>query len=78
MHCLINRKTLFQSQFAVKIGKNNDEKITRYEMIKFTDVSFGFPQKDLYNEICFEIVAGDHAAKLKKTKQCALVIFHSL
>ena len=31
-------------------------------MIKFTDVSFGFPQKDLYNEICFEIVAGDHAA----------------
>ena len=62
MHCLINRKTLFQSQFAVKIGKNNDEKITRYEMIKFTDVSFGFPQKDLYNEICFEIVAGDHAA----------------
>ena len=38
MHCLINRKTLFQSQFAVKIGKNNDEKITRYEMIKFTDV----------------------------------------
>lgn len=62
MHCLINRKTLFQSQFAVKIGKNNDEKITRYEMIKFTDVSFGFPQKDLYNEICFEIVEGDHAA----------------
>ena len=54
MHCLINRKTLFQSQFAVKIGKNNDEKITRYEMIKFTDVSFGFPQKDLYNEICFD------------------------
>ena len=31
-------------------------------MIKFTDVSFGFPQKDLYNEICFEIVEGDHAA----------------
>ena len=31
-------------------------------MIRFTDVSFGFPQKDLYNEICFEIVAGDHAA----------------
>ena len=31
-------------------------------MIKFTDVSFGFPQKDLYNEICFEIEQGDHAA----------------
>ena len=31
-------------------------------MIKFTNVSFGFPQKDLYNEICFEIVGGDHAA----------------
>ena len=31
-------------------------------MIKFTDVSFGFPQKDFYNEICFEIVEGDHAA----------------
>ena len=31
-------------------------------MIKFTDVSFGFPQKDLYNEICFEVVEGDHAA----------------
>lgn len=31
-------------------------------MIKFTDISFGFPQKDLYNEICFEIVEGDHAA----------------
>ena len=31
-------------------------------MIKFTDVSFGFPRKDLYNEICFEVVEGDHAA----------------
>ena len=31
-------------------------------MIKFTDVSYGFPQKDLYNEICFEINPGDHAA----------------
>ena len=30
-------------------------------MIKFTDVSFGFPQKDLYNKICFEIEAGEHA-----------------
>ena len=31
-------------------------------MTKFTDVSPGFPQKDLYNEICFEILEGDHAA----------------
>ncbi len=31
-------------------------------MIKFTDVSFGFPQKDLYNKICFEIENGEHAA----------------
>lgn len=30
-------------------------------MIKFTDVSYGFPQKDLYNKICFEIEEKDHA-----------------
>ncbi len=31
-------------------------------MVKFTDVSFGFPQKDLYEKICFEIEPGEHAA----------------
>ncbi len=30
-------------------------------MIKFTDVSFGFPQKELYNKICFEIEKNEHA-----------------
>ncbi len=30
-------------------------------MIKVTDLSFGFPQKDLYNSICFEIEEKDHA-----------------
>lgn len=30
-------------------------------MIKCTNVSFGFPQKDLYHDICFEIEQGDHA-----------------
>lgn len=30
-------------------------------MIKVTDLSFGFPQKDLYNKICFEIEEKDHA-----------------
>lgn len=30
-------------------------------MIKVTELSFGFPQKDLYNHICFEIEKGDHA-----------------
>ncbi|MDD6400792.1 MAG: ATP-binding cassette domain-containing protein [Lachnospiraceae bacterium] len=30
-------------------------------MIKFSNVSYGFPQKDLYNEICFEIENGEHA-----------------
>lgn len=30
-------------------------------MIKVTDLSYGFPQKDLYNQVCFEIEAGDHA-----------------
>lgn len=30
-------------------------------MIKVTDLSYGFPQKDLYNKICFEIERGDHA-----------------
>ncbi len=30
-------------------------------MIKVTDLSYGFPQKDLYNKICFEIEQGDHA-----------------
>jgi len=30
-------------------------------MIKVTDLSFGFPQKDLYNNICFEIENGEHA-----------------
>ncbi|MDT3844304.1 MAG: ATP-binding cassette domain-containing protein [Bacillota bacterium] len=31
-------------------------------MIKFENVSFGFPQKDLYEDISFSIEAGDHAA----------------
>lgn len=31
-------------------------------MIKFNEVSFGFPQKDLYDAICFEISEGEHAA----------------
>ena len=30
-------------------------------MISFENVSFGFPQKDLYEDISFEINAGDHA-----------------
>lgn len=30
-------------------------------MIKVTDLSFGFPQKELYNCICFSIDRGDHA-----------------
>ncbi|MCQ2554737.1 MAG: ATP-binding cassette domain-containing protein [Clostridia bacterium] len=30
-------------------------------MIKFENVSFGFPDKDLYNDISFEIEDGDHA-----------------
>ncbi|MDO4616190.1 MAG: ATP-binding cassette domain-containing protein [Lachnospiraceae bacterium] len=30
-------------------------------MIKVTDLSFGFPQKELYNNICFEIEENDHA-----------------
>lgn len=30
-------------------------------MIKVTDLSFGFPQKELYNKICFEIEEKDHA-----------------
>ncbi len=30
-------------------------------MIKVTDLSFGFPEKDLYNKICFEIEDKDHA-----------------
>ena len=30
-------------------------------MIKFEDFSFGFPQKDLYEDINFEINTGDHA-----------------
>lgn len=30
-------------------------------MIGFNKVSFGFPQKDLYNEICFSIEEGEHA-----------------
>lgn len=30
-------------------------------MIQFTNVSFGFPQKDLYNKICFSIEEGEHA-----------------
>ncbi|MDO4490671.1 MAG: ATP-binding cassette domain-containing protein [Lachnospiraceae bacterium] len=30
-------------------------------MIKVTDLSFGFPQKDLYNKICFEIEEREHA-----------------
>lgn len=29
-------------------------------MIKFTDVSFGFPQKELYEKICFEIEEKEH------------------
>ena len=30
-------------------------------MIRFENVSFGFPQKDLYEDISFEIEQGDHA-----------------
>lgn len=30
-------------------------------MIKVSNLSFGFPQKDLYQQICFEIESGDHA-----------------
>ena len=30
-------------------------------MIKVSNLSYGFPQKDLYNDICFEIELGDHA-----------------
>lgn len=30
-------------------------------MIKVTDLSFGFPQKDLYNKVCFQIEEKDHA-----------------
>ena len=30
-------------------------------MIKVTNVSFGFPQKELYKNIYFEIEDGDHA-----------------
>lgn len=31
-------------------------------MIRFTDVSFGFPDKELYNKICFEIEEKEHVA----------------
>lgn len=30
-------------------------------MIKVTDLSFGFPEKDLYEEVCFTIEEGEHA-----------------
>lgn len=30
-------------------------------MIKVTDLSFGFPQKDLYTQVCFTIEEGNHA-----------------
>ena len=30
-------------------------------MVKVTNLTFGFPKKDLYNEVCFEIVDGEHA-----------------
>ncbi len=33
-------------------------------MIKFENVSFGFPQKDLYEDISFEINAGEHAVMI--------------
>ena len=30
-------------------------------MIQVTDLSFGFPQKELYHHVCFTIEQGDHA-----------------